>query len=266
MPIQLGTPTQVNATARFADHLELHHKIEGWFLVEAAALWDSLLSFQEDNGVSGHLLEIGVWKGKSATLMALHANTAKEICVLVDKDLNRGAVENALEQVYSNLNDSFQLREMDSRALAIDPIMAEGFESFRWIHIDGEHTARAITNDLSIANTLLSDDGIVVVDDYFNWLYPQVTEATMRYVREHPDEFALFVCGYNKAYLARPHHVHKVLQFCATELCGEMEARGVESTLAKSTLPAEMNTFGIGPRFAGQRLRGPDWDQTSIRI
>ena len=198
--------------------------------------------------------------------MAIHSDPTREVCVLVDKYLEEAQVVAALKGVYENLGDSFQLLRMDSRDLHTDPLMVDGFERFRWIHIDGEHSARAVINDLTIANSLLADGGIVCVDDYFNWLYPQVTEAVNRHVRENPDQFALFLCGYNKAYLARPHHVHRWLEYCQGELAQDLESRGVEATLAKTTLPAEMNTFGMGPRFEGQAMRGPDWDQKCIRI
>lgn len=266
MTIQMTTNPRVSEQTRFAEHLDLHHRIDGWFSVESAAAWDALLCFQERRGVQGHMLEIGVWRGKSAVLMALHSDPSKEVCVLVDKQFDQRAVEHALHQVHPEGTGSFQLLETDSRVLLRDPMIVDAFESFRWIHIDGEHTARAVMNDLEVANGLLSDDGVIVVDDYFNWLYPQVTEAVNRYVRENPDDFALFLCGYNKAYLARPHHVHKYLAFCKDELMAELEGRGVEATLAKSTLPTEMNTFGMGPRFNDQRMRGPDWCQSTIRI
>ena len=45
--------------------------------------------------------------------------------------------------------------------------------SFRWIHIDGEHTGQAVANDLAIAHDLLADDGIICIDDFFSPAYPQ---------------------------------------------------------------------------------------------
>ena len=47
------------------------------------------------------------------------------------------------------------------------PFVREAARDFRWIHIDGEHTAQAVSNDLAIAETLLSDRGILVLDDFF---------------------------------------------------------------------------------------------------
>lgn len=74
----------------------------------------------------------------------------------------------------------------------------------------------------------------------------------------------MFLCGYNKAYLARPHFVHKYLELCGEELGRQLEERGLEVSLARTTYPAEMNTFGIGDR-QGAPLRGPDWEPGVIR-
>lgn len=50
----------------------------------------------------------------------------------------------------------------------------------------------------------------------------------------------MFLCGYNKAYLARPHFVHKYLELCGEELGRQLEERGLEVSLARTTYSAEM--------------------------
>jgi SAM-dependent methyltransferase len=245
-------------------YLELARGIEGWFGLGPAAIWDALLCFQREQGLCGHMLEIGVWHGKSAALLAMHGNCGERL-YLVDSDLRLRRVEDAIVAAHPVPTLDVRLIECDSRTLHIDPIVAECFQGFRWIHVDGEHTARAVSSDLALANMLLAADGIVVVDDFFNWRYPQVTEAVLRHLRTYPDDFALFLCGYNKAYLARPHNVHRYLAYCAERLVRDLAARGIESTVSKTTLPAEMNTFGVGPREQGRAVVGPDWAPDSIR-
>ncbi len=254
-----------SAERRFQDYLAVHSVTEGWFRLESAAIWDALLARQKTAGIEGHLLEIGVWHGKSAALLASHLNTAMETCVLVDLHMERERVEETLNRTDADLS-AVRLLPTDSRRLPLDPLMVEGFRAFRWIHIDGEHTGDAVTNDMAVANSLLSADGVVVVDDFFSWMYPQITEAVFRYVRANPDHFALFLCGFNKAYLARPHRSHEWLAFCRDGLSVALEARDVETTLSKTTYPGEMNVFGIGPRGHGRAQRGPDWDPDTIRI
>ncbi len=260
------TPNRSNegATRIHDAYLEMSSDIDGWFGKGAVAIWDALLCFQRAQRVRGHMLEIGVWHGKSAALLAMHGDPNTRLH-LVDYKLQRSHVERAIAAANPSPDLDVRTIEGDSRSLHIHPVIAECFQAHRWIHIDGEHSARAVTNDLAIANSLLSPEGIVVVDDFFSWMYPQVTEAVFRYVRNCPDDLALFLCGFNKAYLARPHFVHRYLAYCAEHLSNDLAARRIECTVSKTTYPAEMNTFGVGPRFQGLALCGPDWDRDSIR-
>ena len=68
---------------RFEDYMRSFSDVEGWFPVPAAAIWDCLLDFQETSGFNGNLMEIGVWKGKSAGCAALHCGR-EEFCLFVD--------------------------------------------------------------------------------------------------------------------------------------------------------------------------------------
>jgi hypothetical protein len=68
---------------RFDDYMKHFSEVDGWFQTPAIAIWDTLLSYQQEHGISGNLLEIGVWKGKSAALAALHCQ-GDDACVFVD--------------------------------------------------------------------------------------------------------------------------------------------------------------------------------------
>ncbi|MEM7411095.1 MAG: class I SAM-dependent methyltransferase [Myxococcota bacterium] len=267
---QLGAaPTRRTGSeteSAFECYMGIYPDIDGWFGVESAAIWDALLSFQRRANVRGHLLEIGVHHGKSAALMAMHAERGFESCVFVDKFLAEAEVRNALTRAGRTVDESIQLVRMDSMKLPVSPLLSTGYREFRWVHIDGEHTARAVMSDLAVAHSLLGDWGIVSVDDFFSWLYPQITEAVLRYVRENPDRFQLFLCGHNKAYLARPQFIRELLPFCANQLAGELEQRGVQAMLTKTTWPAEMNCFGVVARDGDRTHRGPDWELDAIRF
>jgi SAM-dependent methyltransferase len=256
--------SRVHSTTTFEAYRGITAGIDGWFSIPAVAIWDALLSFQAERSIHGHLFEIGVWEGKSAALMAMHARSGEKL-VLADFELKPKAIRRALSS--AGIGEGVEVIELggDSRALHMHPIHPECFQKVRWMHIDGQHSARAVSSDMALANQLLAPDGVLVIDDFFSWLYPQVTEAVLRYVRQFPDDFTLFLCGYNKAYLCRTHFAHRYLEFCAQELPEALSARGVESTLAKTTYPAEMNTFGIGPVFQDLTRRGPDWEPDMLR-
>lgn len=250
--------------ACFRKYNEFAASLEGWFGPPAIALWDALLVFQRERGIRGPMLEIGVWRGRSAALLALHAEPNSKL-FLCDYKFHGPSIHRALELARPDKDLELVRIDGDSTNLHVHDIAREQFRKLRWMHIDGEHSARAVTSDMRAANTLLAPDGVLVIDDFFSWQYPQVTEAVLRYVRTQPEDFALFLCGYNKAYLARPHAVHRYLEYVANDLGDALAARGVDATLAKTTYPAEMNTFGVGPRRDGLALRGPDWEERTIR-
>jgi predicted O-methyltransferase YrrM len=240
-----------------AEYLDVHRATEGWFAFESAAIWDSLLAFQEQRQFRGHLLEIGVYKGKSAALLARRTR-GEEHLWLVDRFLRREDVEATLRRVRSLPSPRVHLENHDSYLLHTHPGLAGQERSFRFVHIDGEHSGAAIQNDLALAHRYGSPQVLVSVDDIFQWVYPQLTESLFRYLRQHPDQFTMILVGYNKAYLARPSHAHFYLQYLREELVPRLERIGIPTTLSKSTTPAELNAFGIGPRLDVGPYRGLD--------
>jgi len=249
--------------APFAEYLQAYTSAEGWFGIESAAIWDSLLDFQESRHWGGHLLEVGVYKGKSAALLAKRAKADEEVW-LVDKFLRRPDIQRTLEGVMAPSDPRLHLETYDSFALQEHPGLADKRRSFRYVHIDGEHSAAAIQEDLATAHRLGTPEVIVSVDDILSWAYPQLTESLFRYLRDHPDHFSMFLIGFNKAYLARPSWVHEYLRYTREDLMPRLDRIGAEACLWKSSYPAELNAFGIGPRTEGETYRGLDHDHSII--
>src|SRR4051794_6026794 len=162
--------------------LQLFDNTPGWFYHESAGIWDTLLSYQEATNNIGNMLEIGVYQGKSAGMLALHRR-GEESCVLVDV-LPLTHVRHRIEQAVPDAKCEY-LQEM-SQFLLRHPFVREAARDFRWIHIDGEHSAQAVSNDLALAETLLSDRGIIVLDDFFSPCYPQITQALFRFLEANP--------------------------------------------------------------------------------
>lgn len=250
-------------SAIFQKYQDVSQSVEGWFASEAAATWDCLLAYQQASKVTGNLLEIGVWNGKSALLSVLYAG-AGEIQLLVDPRDLKEAVSN-LRQVRADATiDVFQ---RISRALFKHPEYRNMLSSFRWIHIDGKHTAQDVSVDLRLADELLNDTGVVVLDDFFNYGYPQVTQAVYQYLFTHPHSFSLVLCGHMKGYLCRPLAVAKYAEYVRTNLHRDLRARGFDKlTIWKSTESADCQTFGISDRARSFEYRGPDWAHDSIPV
>jgi hypothetical protein len=180
------------------EYLAQFSEIPGWFTLESMAVWDFLLQLQVHMDVTGDFFEIGVYKGKSAVLGA-HYLRPEEWCVLVD--INPVHEAQAMIESFRSARNAF-ICAPSSDVGASAPVRAR-FGRCRWVHVDGEHSASGVANDLALAARLLNKEGIICVDDFFNFRYPQVTAATYRFLSGREPEFQLLFGGSNKGYICR---------------------------------------------------------------
>jgi hypothetical protein len=236
-------------------------RIGGSFWDGAIVTWDILLVRQAALGIDGDVLEIGVLKGKSATLIALHAR-AHETFVLIDPALRREAIE-AVESIHAANN--IYIRDF-SQHLDEHHALASRRGRFRWIHIDGEHSGPAVSNDLAIAAALVAPGGIICLDDFFTPAYPQITAAGLEFLGSHRDRLQLFLIGYNKGYICRSEDAPGNLTFLRDEAQREYTRRNFAVTLWKTAVPADMNCFGVTPRVQNAGYKGLDWAPDTLPI
>ncbi|MBE9063830.1 class I SAM-dependent methyltransferase [cf. Phormidesmis sp. LEGE 11477] len=197
----------------------------GWFNQTSIGIWDTLLSFQTKSKICGDLLEIGVWQGKSAFLQMLHTRS-NESCVFIEPYLNEAA-KTAIES--SNRVCRCEFYPIKSSDFVYTPRYATSDKTFRWLHIDGDHSAAAVLGDLELSNKLLGPDGIICVDDFFSLQHPQVTTAVLKYLADHTDELTLALCGFNKAYICRTSAYPLYLKFVEETLIDELAHRQLEN-------------------------------------
>src|SRR5262249_15960759 len=75
--------------------------------------------------------------------------------------------------------------------------------AYRLISIDGGHTAEVTAHDLATAVEALAPGGVIILDDYFNEMWPGVSEGVNRYFRE-PRGVLPFATGANKTLFCAP--------------------------------------------------------------
>jgi hypothetical protein len=180
-------------------YIERYSEIPGFFSQKAMFDWDFFFTQQNNCGISGHFLEIGVYRGKSAVLGALYLK-ADETCIL--NDIHSMETAAAAIETFRPMNNIYI--EGRSAELAADQRIAPYKGHFRWIHVDGDHTGHAAFQDLQLAGASLSERGIICIDDFFNFRYPQVTAAVYRFLFDEVFGFTMLYCGANKCYLCRP--------------------------------------------------------------
>jgi len=235
--------------------------VPGFVLPESIAIWDFFLNEQERKQVTGPLLEIGVYCGKSAIMLAMHARPEDELVLVDFSDF----VDQAAVNIHKFKNERVRIIKAESSSSACWALVKEQKRSFRWIHIDGDHKARTVENDLRLASRLLAENGIICVDDFFSPRYPQLTYAVNEFLLRESSKFKMFLCGFNKAYIARGPHHRELLQSLRTGLADWLDRCGFSDfTIFKTDFPGRCNSFGIGPRWQQYDYYGLDEDPTRI--
>jgi len=242
------------AHSKLADFRRYQGDFPGFFSDTNAAIWDVLLEFQATNRIQGHMLEIGVYQGRSALMAALHLRSDEHF-LLVDGSP-------FLRQAKAHLAPHVGRRGVFVNLLS-HRLRVEDYASFRracrWIHIDGEHTGQAVVNDLTFAEQMLHEQGVLVLDDFFNPAYPQLTEAAYAFLHTHRFKLSMFLCGHIKAYLARPLFARRYRQWILEKMAPALHLRNVHDfTLYKSSTLDESTAFGIGERMGNRDWRGLD--------
>jgi Methyltransferase domain len=236
-------------------------RIDGFLDPINVAVWDAFLTHQELRGIPGNLMEIGVYKGKSAAILAHHVRAGEFLWLVDFSEFIEEAKVHLATISQGNVRYVKELSVLLHRDASLVPLR----RSFRWIHVDGEHTGQAVSSDLSVAHELLGDTGIICLDDFFNPAYPQITASAMAFLQAHRFDLVLFACGYNKGYLARPTHARHLSALIRSSLADALHARGFsEFTLFKTAPADDFNCWGISHRFRGRDYYGLDSDPNDI--
>ena len=159
------------------DYLRAFDTIDGWLYPEDVLLFQEIDALQGLSKVTGDLLEIGVYHGKSAILLGYFPRQDERL-VVCDLFQSPGQTrENQAEKQfwYPELTrETFErnyLRFHNSLPVVVVCPSAKLIQAgnltrtFRFIHIDASHVYSIVRQDIHIAKLLLKDKGIVVFDD-----------------------------------------------------------------------------------------------------
>lgn len=247
-----ATPPIATYRARFAG-------LPGFFVDEAIACWDYLLSTQAAMKVGGNALEIGVYRGKSALLTACHM-APPEILVLNDI----APIDDVVTAVRSLRGPEVRAVLAKSFLLRTDAALDALHGTMRWIHIDGDHSGFNVAADLQTADLFLGDKGIICVDDFFSTRYPQVTAAVFRFLEQRNPIYRMVLCGAGKAYICRTEDHALYDSLIAKFLGPHLRQANISASLHKSTPVHDGGCFGLGARQDGRDYVGLDSDPNVI--
>lgn len=229
--------------------------IPGWFMFQSYCVWRALLDQQA--GTTGDLLEIGVWRGRSAAVLAAYRKGSEKL-YLCDLRLEEEAVHHAIRSVGVEPANIVPLSGSSADLPAKLDLRAM-HKTVRWLHIDGEHTGTAVYRELELANAIVNMDGIVVIDDFFSPRYPANTTEVIRYLEKNPFHFRLLAVGFNKGYLCRPESLPRYMDFMAAGMPRALARYGAKTTIFKTTGPWDTDAVGITEYdYDASPIAGPD--------
>jgi predicted O-methyltransferase YrrM len=157
----------------------------------AAAITARLMRIQTGLGVSGPIGEIGTFEGRFFIAMA-HALEPGETAVGID--LFDWPNPEVIDRFHANcrkhgVRDGARATlKADSRTMTSEDVLkAAGGKKLRLFHIDGEHSRDALSRDLKLATSVISEGGIIVLDDMLHPGYPTLMVAVQKYLEANPD-------------------------------------------------------------------------------
>lgn len=154
--------------------------IHGYMLAdELAWLYDTAEGLKEA-GVQGDLLEVGSYKGLSASALG---QSGRLVCV--DTFIGGGDLPD--HDSFDEFVRAMETMDLHPTVLSGDskevlPRLVRGLSRFRLIFLDGSHVYMDVLSDLENSWPMLSTNGILVVDDYVT--FPDVKRALDQFVEE----------------------------------------------------------------------------------
>ncbi|WP_405647706.1 class I SAM-dependent methyltransferase [Streptomyces sp. NBC_00019] len=162
--------------------------VPGWFPPLDQVLFTWFLDRQRTRGLTGDLLELGAYMGKSAILLGRHLEEGERftVCDLFGGDAPDGAnkaetaksyaslTRQAFERNYLSFHDTLP-RVIEAPSSVISSEVAAG--SCRFVHIDASHLYEHVRDDIGAAREILLPEGVVVLDDFRSEHTPGVSVA-----------------------------------------------------------------------------------------
>lgn len=171
-----------------------------FYSIDIIILYAVLKEIQQT--ILGDICEIGVAHGKSALYLSKFKRDIDNFYLfdIFSEDDKKLAIENIKKfGAYENIEINIQ----DTTKLVAEDVSFKN--KLRLLHIDGCHEHWAVLDDLCLFSRFMSDDGVIVIDDFNDYEYPGVNSATHEFLlsKNNHKNWKIFAIGSNKAYLCQ---------------------------------------------------------------
>lgn len=224
----------------FNNKLDAFNSIEGWCNQEQFYSLELVLSFIDSIHLTGDIIELGVFTGKSSGIFANYIGE-NETLKLVDMNMQYDVVNENINKLTSNTP---KIEFYNDMTWCISRFPKQ---TAKFIHIDAGHSYNNCWNDLNLSLPLLKDNGIIAVDDFFMDIYPQVTEATYNFVSDPNNNLRLFLYAGHKAYICKKPAFENVVRYIITNYKDYADLTKQPFYLNKSSSFVDSKTMSIVP-------------------
>ncbi len=165
-------------------------RIRGMSSRFAAAICGRLVRRQSALGIAGDLLEIGTFEGRFFVAMGmLLAPGEHALGIDVFTWPSAAVYDHLLANCAAAGLDraSYTAWKVDARTITADALRGKlPSGAARFIHVDGEHNAECLRNDLALAHAVLHPRGVIALDDMLHPGYPTLIATVLDYLERHP--------------------------------------------------------------------------------
>ena len=137
--------------------------------------------------------------GPAKPVIAKGLSPALNLLELPQKDAREKFLSNVLKWCGDQNIEVIQKSSLDLTTLEI----LDRVGPCRIMSIDGGHTEECVLNDLQLAEGVLLDRGVVVLDDFFHQSWPGVAAGASRHMLDQTTGLRPFCITPNKLYLSR---------------------------------------------------------------
>jgi len=195
-------------------HLERIYEVPGFIGPLDVAFFACLFNAQDEAGVSGDVLEIGTFHGRTAILLEYLKGDREtlHVCDLFEDTPPTEAGRHELALSPQSIPTRAEFEERFRRFHTTRPVIHQGPSSdlnvselgrneFRFVHVDGSHVYETVQHDIAIANEIVTEGGVIAFDDFANAGYPGVGAALWPEVVTR--EVDAFACSRTKLYATK---------------------------------------------------------------
>lgn len=166
-------------------------KVHGWLEQTDVDYILEIVNYQNQSSIYGSVGEIGVHHGKLFILFNLLTREDEHSFAIDLFDEQKENIDRSglgdLRTFKSNLdnyainNQNIEILSMNSLNLDKNFYREKSSKKFKLFSIDGGHHYKAVINDLKIAEEVIVDGGVVLLDDLLNPLWIEVVSAYSSY-------------------------------------------------------------------------------------